>query len=148
MPKTGSRVTPAPAAGTRERRISVLVADDHPGMLAHVAGLLDPEFTVAALVPDAESLLAGWWRARPDVIVLDMSLPRCSGLEAARRLRAADCPAPIVFLSVERDPEIVRAAWAAGARGYVAKQDVDRELMPAIHAVCAGRRFASTAIQQ
>ena len=131
-----------------KNRISVLVADDHTGMLAHVAGLLDPEFRVAALVPDAESLLSGWWRARPDVIVLDLSLPRCSGLEAARRLRAADCPVPIVLLSLDRDPEIVQAAWAAGARGYVAKQHMDRELMPAIHAVCDGRRFASATVQQ
>ena len=100
----------------RGERPRVLVVDDHEAMLAHLARLLQSEFTVAGLVPDAESLLEGWARARPDVIVLDISLPGCSGLEAARRLRAMKCAVPIVFLSFHQEPEIVRAARAGKVR--------------------------------
>jgi DNA-binding NarL/FixJ family response regulator len=101
---------------------------------------------VAGVVCDAESLIHGWTAWRPDVIVLDISLPGLSGLDAAAQLRHEQCNAPIVFLSVHVDPEIVLAAWAAGGSAYVAKGDVGHDLLPAIHAVLGGRRFASAAI--
>jgi DNA-binding NarL/FixJ family response regulator len=115
-------------------------------MLEYIGRLLAKEFIVAGLVADAESLLDGWPAWHADVIVLDISLPGCSGLEAARRLRAEACAIPIVFLSFHQEPEIVRAAWAAGGKGYVAKRDIGRDLVPAIRAVLGGRRFASTAV--
>jgi DNA-binding NarL/FixJ family response regulator len=124
----------------------VLIVDDSAPVRAYLAGLLEREFTVAGVVSDAESLLHGWTTWRPDVIVLDISLPGLSGLEAAARLRKDECDAPIVFLSVHVDPEIVLAAWGAGGTAYVAKGDVGRDLLPAIHAVLGGRRFASAAI--
>src|SRR5688572_13980376 len=89
----------------------VLLVDDHATMLDYLSRLLGREFCMAGLMPDAESLLTGWSQARPDVIVLDITLPGCSGLEAARRLRASDCRVPIVFLSFHQEPDIIRAAW-------------------------------------
>jgi DNA-binding NarL/FixJ family response regulator len=124
----------------------VIVVDDHPLVLEYVAAVLQKDFTVVALVRDTESLLAGWKNARADVIVLDVSLTVGTGFEAARRLRAAGCPAPIVFLSVHEEPEFVRAAWDAGATGYVAKRDLDCALAPALHDALLGRRYVSPAI--
>jgi DNA-binding NarL/FixJ family response regulator len=124
----------------------VLVVDDYAPLLGEVARLLEKEFTVAGLVFDAESLLQGWPAARPDVIVMDISLPRCSGLEAAARVREAGCAVPIVFLTVHETPEIVRAAWDAGGLGYVAKRDLEWDLVPAIRAALHGERFVSATI--
>ena len=129
-----------------DARPRVLVVDDYAPMLGHVGRLLEKEFTVAGLVLDADSLLQGWGAAKPDVIVMDISLPRCSGLEAATRVREAGCGVPIVFLTVHETPEIMRAAWAAGGLGYVAKRDLDWDLVPAIRAALHGRRFVSAAI--
>jgi DNA-binding NarL/FixJ family response regulator len=103
---------------------------------------------VAGLVPDAESLIASWPLTNPDVVVLDISLPGCTGFEATARLRAAGCAAPVVFLSVHEAPDIVRAAWAAGGVAYVAKRDAGWDLVPAIHAALAGRRFVSAALSR
>jgi DNA-binding NarL/FixJ family response regulator len=139
---------PHQAAPFRDETVRprVLVVNDHAPMLGYVARLLEKEFTVAGLVLDADSLLQGWLAARPDVIVMDISLPRCSGLEAATRVREAGCGVPIVFLTVHDTPEIVRAAWVAGGLGYVAKRDLEWDLVPAIRAALHGHRFVSAAL--
>jgi DNA-binding NarL/FixJ family response regulator len=147
MVKEGKRpAQKAEPVRDRNARPRVLVVDDYAPMLGHVARLLEKEFTVAGLVLDADSLLHGWPAARPDVIVMDISLPRCSGLEAAARVREAGCGVPIVFLTVHETPEIVRAAWDAGGLGYVAKRDLEWDLVPAIRAALHGQRFLSAAI--
>jgi DNA-binding NarL/FixJ family response regulator len=122
------------------------MVDDHRPMLEYAALMLRSEFTVAALMRDMESLLDGWVEARPDVVVLDVSLRPGSGYEAAVRLRAAGCRAPVVFLSVHQEADFVRAAWDAGALGYVAKRDIGRALVPAIRAALRGRRYLSAAV--
>ena len=124
----------------------VLLVDDHGPMLAHVAGVVEKEFTVVGVVRDVETLMTDWRAARPDVIVLDVSLPRGSGFEAAIRLRTCGCDAAIVFLSVHEEPEVVRASWVAGGLGYVAKRDLAGELLPAIRSVLRGQRYTSAAV--
>jgi DNA-binding NarL/FixJ family response regulator len=78
--------------------------------------------------------------------VLDISLPKQSGLQAAAQVRAAGCEVPIVFVSVHEAPEIVSAARDAGGRGFVAKRSLGVDLVPAIRAVLNGRRFVSAVI--
>jgi DNA-binding NarL/FixJ family response regulator len=124
----------------------VLVVDDHRLMLEHVARVVCEEFTVAALVCDVTSLMHAWQDARPDVVVMDISLGDGNGFDAAGLLRAAGCGVPIVFLSMHEAPEFVRAAWHAGGIGYVAKRDVGRALVPALQAALRGRRYLSPAI--
>jgi DNA-binding NarL/FixJ family response regulator len=80
------------------------------------------------------------------VIVLDISLPCATGLEAAVCVRSQGCDAAIVFLSQHQSAEIVRAAWAVGALGYVAKRDLAAALLPAIRAALRGERFVSPSI--
>jgi DNA-binding NarL/FixJ family response regulator len=121
----------------------VFIVDNHMSMRQQIARLMKNEFTVAGLVRDAEALIECWAVAEPDLIVLDVSLPGCSGVEAAARVRAAGCDAPIVFLSGHVSPEMARAAHAAGALGYVDKRDVERHLVAAVRAALAGRRFNS-----
>jgi DNA-binding NarL/FixJ family response regulator len=132
--------------GTSSTRPRILIVDDHVPTLVRVARRLEGEFEVAARLSDAESLLREWEALAPDAIVLDVSLRGESGLAAAERLRLSGCEAPVVFLSVHEEPEIVRAAWAAGGSAYVAKRDLDSELVPAIWAALEGRRFVSSAV--
>ena len=132
--------------GSAEVRARVLIVDDHVTVLTLVAQMVEQEFTVAAVVTDAEALIATWADARPDVIVLDISLPTITGLEAALRVRRQGCEAAVVFLSVYQSSAIVRAAWAAGGLGYVAKRDVEDGLLPAIRAALRGERFVSASI--
>jgi DNA-binding NarL/FixJ family response regulator len=136
----------ADAPTRRETRSRVLVVDDHAPMLAHVAGIVEKEFTVVGVVQDVDALMTGWRAARPDVVVLDVSLLRGSGFEAAIRLRTCGCDAAIVFLSVHEEAEVVRASWVAGGLGYVAKRDLAAELLPAIRSALRGQRYTSAAV--
>ena len=80
---------------------------------------------------------------QPDVIVLDISMPGMSGLEVAARLRSAESRAAIVFLTVHNDFEVVDAALAAGASGYVIKSRLASDLVLAVRAARARRTFVS-----
>jgi DNA-binding NarL/FixJ family response regulator len=147
MPRQDDRrARSAPPESGPASRPRVVVVDDSALIQEYVAGLLAKEFTVAAVFLDAESLLDQWHATAPDVIVLDVSLPGVSGLEAAAHLRRTGCEVPLVFCSVHEDGQIVHAARATGALGYVAKRDLGRDLVPALRAALSGRPFLSSVI--
>jgi DNA-binding NarL/FixJ family response regulator len=127
-------------------RVRVLLADDHRDFLAAAARLLQPEFEVVKTVGDGAALLEEAARLKPDLLVLDISMPGLNGLEAARQLRAAGSCAKIVFLTVHQDPEYVHAAMAAGALGYVAKCQLASDLLLALREALVGRSFISPSI--
>lgn len=104
-------------AGSAERP-RVLLAGDHPGMLALTADALAGECLVVGLVADGSELLAEAERLHPDVIVLDITMPRLDGIEAARQLRRSRRPARLVFLTVHEDTDY---APGRARRGYVVK---------------------------
>jgi DNA-binding NarL/FixJ family response regulator len=79
---------------------------------------------------------------------MDISMPRLSGLEAARQLKAAGCRAKVVFLTVHKDQDYVRSALAAGALGYVVKDRLASDLVPALREALADHRFVSDCIAQ
>jgi DNA-binding NarL/FixJ family response regulator len=80
---------------------------------------------------------------QPDLILLDVGLPRLDGIEAARRIRSVAPESKILFLSQESDLELARAALGAGGHGYVVKSDADDELIAALEAVMEGKRYVS-----
>jgi DNA-binding NarL/FixJ family response regulator len=125
----------------------VVVVDDSSVIQECMGRLLAKEFTLAGVFLDAESFIDHWHGAAPDVIVLDVTLPGVSGLEAAAHLRRAGCEVPIVFCSVHQEGEIVHAARAIGALGYVAKREISTDLVPALRAALAGRPFLSPVIE-
>jgi DNA-binding NarL/FixJ family response regulator len=120
-------------------RARVLIADDHPSILVRVSEVLSPEFDVVATVVDGLAAVDASVVLQPDVVILDMSMPILSGLEAAGRI--ADSPrAPrIVFLTVHEDPQFIDAARRAGGHGYVLKRTIAARLVPAIRSVLAGQ---------
>jgi DNA-binding NarL/FixJ family response regulator len=120
-------------AGSTERPC-VLLADDHPAMLALTADALAGECLVVGRVGDGCELLAEAERLHPDVIVLDITMPRLDGIEAARQLRSSHHHARLVFLTVHEDADYARAALDAGGLGYVVKTRLASDLLPAIRA--------------
>jgi DNA-binding NarL/FixJ family response regulator len=128
-------------------RPRVLLADDHPAVLALTAAALADEFLVVGKVGDGQELLAEAARLHPDVIVLDITMPRLDGIEAARQLRRSQQPARLVFLTVHEDADYARAALDAGGLGYVVKARLASDLLPAIRAALADRTFISPTVR-
>jgi len=127
-------------------RASVLLADDHQEFLGVVARHLEPYFDVVRTVGNGQAMLDEAARLAPDVVVLDISIPGLSGIEAARRLRATGSRARIVFLTVHSDQDYVRAALGAGAVGYVLKSELASDLLPCLTQAAIASPFVSSAI--
>ena len=98
-------------------RPRILLADDHSSVTERVSELLQPSFEVVGAVTNGKELLLESARLQPDVIVLDISMPELSGIEAAHELRSLGSTAKIVFLTVQTRVEFVRACLAEGALG-------------------------------
>ena len=113
-------------------RPRVLVADDHQAILDCVCHHLANEFEIIATVLDGQAAFDATLALKPDAVVLDISMPRMSGLEVAKRLSALPSPPRIVFLTVHDDPDFRSAAEVVGASGYVLKFDLPTNLVEAL----------------
>lgn len=127
-------------SGTRTR---VLVADDNPRILRLVASLLGEAFDVIGLVSDGQSALDAVLELGPDLIILDILMPSMTGIEVAKALRKRSSTNKIVFLTVHQDAEILANCLAAGGLGYVTKELMDSDLIPAMNEALARRVFVS-----
>src|SRR5271169_4072218 len=125
------------------RKMRVVLADDHWGLLEVVRSLLDPEVEIVGCVDNGESLFEAAMELHPDVIVTDISMPRLSGLEAVDRLRESGCSSKVVFLTSHSDPDFIDAALKTGALAYVLKTTIATDLLFAIQEALAGRVFVS-----
>jgi DNA-binding NarL/FixJ family response regulator len=119
-------------------RVRVLLADNHPPLLAAVRRLLAPDFDVVGEASDGAEAVRLASALHPDVMVIDLAMPRMGGIEAIRQVSRAQSSQAIVALSVLSDPAVLAAALDAGARGYVLKSQAGTELIPAIRAALAG----------
>jgi DNA-binding NarL/FixJ family response regulator len=129
-------------------RVRVLLADDHDDLLRVVARLLEPEFEVVKTVGTGQAAVDESAMLKPDLLILDISMPVLNGIEAAKRLRACGSLAKIVFLSVHADQDYLRAAMAAGALGYVVKSRMALDLLPALKEAVAGRSYVSPSLAE
>jgi len=127
----------------------ILVVDDFEGWRRQVRLLFQarPQWQIIAEVSDGLEAVQKVADLKPDLIVLDIGLPKLNGIEAARGMRHLSPTSTIVFLSLNNDPDVVRAALSTGALGYVHKTDVQRDLLPAIEAVLQGKQFVSSSIK-
>jgi DNA-binding NarL/FixJ family response regulator len=126
-------------------RARVLVADDHQSLLDRVVSILEGEFAVVGTVRDGTTLVEAEARLTPDVLVIDISMPGMTGLEAASCIRRRGSRAAVVCLTAHQEPEVVEAAWCSGVTGYVTKTSLAHDLVPAVRAALEGRRFVSAA---
>ena len=127
-------------------RIRVLLADDHEDLLRTVASMLVSEFEVVGTVKDGQALLDAAEQLKPDVLVVDISMPIVNGIEAVQRLKESGSQTQVVFLTVHEDTDYVRAALATGARGYIVKPRLASDLSVAIKEAHAGRLYLSPSI--
>ncbi len=130
------------------QKLRVLIADDHSIVREGARQLLDaqPDMEVVGQSNCGEEALQHAREHRPDLIVLDISMPDFNGLDLLSLLKRASPQSKVVILSVHQEPMLVRQALASGARGYVVKTAPVSELIDAIRTTCAGETFISSKI--
>ena len=130
------------------KQIRVVVADDVPEMVDAVAKRLAPGCAVIGSVSDGAALVECALKLAPDLLVTDVSMPKLTGIEALRRLRDLGVQIPAIILTVHEDEELLKEALSLGARGFVLKRELVRDLPLAVHEVMGGGAFVSVAVRR
>ncbi|MDC0722793.1 response regulator [Nannocystis bainbridge] len=130
----------------KTQRPRVLVAEDHTLVREGLVRLLADEVDIVGAVPDGRALVTAAQQCRPDVVLVDVTMPLLNGFDAARQLQRLHPMGRVIFVTVHADPDYVQAAFRAGARGYVVKTAASAELLLAIRTVLAGGTFVSPAL--
>ena len=142
--------TPMTITTSAEERVDglqVLLADDYRPILDFVRHLLERRFDIVGLVGDGESLVDATRRLQPDIIVLDITMPLLTGLEAASKISKRANPPKLIFLTLLDEPGVVEKALSVGASGYVLKSALVPDLERAIDLAIEGRVFVSPLIK-
>jgi two-component system, NarL family, invasion response regulator UvrY len=128
--------------------VEVLVVDDHAMVRKAICALLssDPILNVICETSDGEQAVEKAEEFQPDLVLMDISLPGISGIEAARRIRRVSPQSQIIFLSQHDSLQMVKDALNVGGHGYVTKIDAGLELLKAIRTVREGKQFVSQRI--
>jgi two-component system response regulator NreC len=128
--------------------IQILIADDHGVLRAGLRTLLnaEPDLEVIAEASDGNDVLRLASELRPDIVLLDISMPGPGGIEVTRRLKEALPELRVLILTAHEDESMLREAVQAGAAGYIIKRAVESELINAIHAVWRGDLYVHPAM--
>jgi len=131
-------------AGGTDKSVRILIVDDFKDWRRQVLSLFQarPEWQVIAEAADGLQAIQKAEELKPDLIVMDIGLPKLNGIEAARQIQQLSPSSKILFLSQNNDLDVVRAALSTGL-GYIQKTDVRSDLLPAIEAALQGRQFVS-----
>jgi DNA-binding NarL/FixJ family response regulator len=127
-------------------RPRILLADDHKMLLDAFQRLLETQCEIVGTATDGRALLALAASTRPEVIVLDISMPRLNGMDACAQLRRKMPDVRIVFLTVNEDPDLAAEAIRLGASGYLLKSSASAELFTAIEQALAGKTYITPLI--
>jgi two-component system nitrate/nitrite response regulator NarL len=127
--------------------VRVLLADDHPGVLAELRSKLGEVFEIIGAVEDGKQAVDVALRLDPDVLVLDISMPVMNGFQAAARLRDVKCRTKIVILTTYEGDEYIDAAFSFGVDAYVTKRHRATDLVTAIREVLHGNTFTSLSLR-
>ena len=132
------------------KEIRILLADDHNVMRAGLKLLLEshPGFKVVSEASEGNQAVENAIATRPDVVVLDIAMPKLTGIEAAQRIKGHLPQTAIIILSMHSDEGYVLRALKAGARGYLLKDSVENDLIEAIKALNEGKAFFSPEISK
>jgi DNA-binding NarL/FixJ family response regulator len=125
----------------------VLLADSHLGMLGGVHSLLDALFETVLMVADERSLMEAVTTFKPDLVVVDLSLPREGEANIARRLMGRHSDLRLIVLSVHDEPTVVGQMLSTGVAGFVLKRSASMDLIPAVKEVLRGGTYVCPALQ-
>lgn len=130
--------------------LRILIVDDHPVVRRGLRGLLSaqPGWEVVGEAANGLEAVDKSRQLRPDVVVLDLSMPRMDGLEACRLIRKSVPGSEILVVTQHDSPQMMREAETAGARGYVVKSNISRDLLKAVEATREHRAFGLPADQR
>lgn len=131
-------------------RITVFLADDHGVVRDGLRSILEaqPDLSVVGTAGDGRLAVHQVQQLRPDVVVMDIAMPALNGIEATQRIRDTCPDTEVVILSVHATTEHIYRALEAGARGYLLKESAGQEVVDAVRAAHAGRRFLSQQITE
>ena len=123
----------------------MLLADDYAGLLTAWRRLLEPSCEVVGTVPNGRALLEATVALTPDVVVADLSMPEVNGLDACREIKHTNPETKVILVTAGGDKWIARAAFRAGASGFVLKHSAD-DLLTAIQSVLLGGTFCTATL--
>jgi two-component system, NarL family, response regulator NreC len=134
----------------KAQKIRVVVADDHAILRAGLRMLINAQgdMTVVAEAQDGIEAVAAVQRTKPDVAILDVTMPRSGGLDAIKEIVSRSRSTRILLLTMHEEPAYLRTALSAGASGYVLKKSVDADLLTAIRAVHKGRTYVDSELAE
>lgn len=127
-------------------RARLLIADDHILLAEACKSFLEPEFEVVGVTDNGRTLLRLVTELRPDVVVLDIAMPRLNGLDAGDQIRHTSPATKLVFLTMNLSPEVAAEAFRRGASGYVVKTSAAEELVRAIRRALKSESYLSPTI--
>ena len=119
-----------------------MLADRHHGLSEGIRGLLESEFAAVVMVADETSLMESAARLKPTLVVADLALAQGESFGWLRRLLKRCPESRVIVLSVHDELTVMQAAFEAGAAGFVRKREIASQLLDAVDAVLAGRRYA------
>jgi DNA-binding NarL/FixJ family response regulator len=128
------------------RRVRVLLADDHQIVAEGLRSLLETEFEIIGTVSDGRALVETARHLRPEVIVVDISMPLLNGIEATRQIKRVTPQTRVIVLTMHADATYATRAIEAGAAGYVLKHSATAELVTAIREALQDRAYVSPRI--
>jgi DNA-binding NarL/FixJ family response regulator len=121
------------------KRPTLILADDHRMVAEGLKGLLEKEFDLVGMVEDGRALVDETARSKPDVVVVDITMPRLNGLEAIPLIKKAAPQTKVVVVTMHREPAYARRAFSVGADGFVLKHGAAQDLIGAIKAALEGK---------
>ncbi len=130
------------------QRARVLLADDHTLVVEGLRKLLESEFDVVGTIGDGNTLVREALASKPDVVIVDISMPSLNGLEAARRIKRDAPGISILFLTMHSDFSYLRDAMRLGASGYVLKRSAGKELLTAVRTALRGGIYIAPELAQ
>ena len=131
---------------TMTKKPRLLMADDHSIMLAGLRKLVEGTCEVVGAVEDGRAVVEAAERLRPDLILIDISMPLLNGMDAARQIKKSVPDAKLIFLTMHASPVFAAEALQAGASGYLLKQSAASELPQAIDTVLKGQTYLTPMI--
>lgn len=126
----------------------IVIADDHPIFRAGLKQIIEnnPSFKVISDASDGETALNRVIEQKPDVVVLDVNMPKMTGFQVAEELKRKQCPTRVVFLTMHDDEAMFNKAMSLEVKGYVLKDSAAVDIINCLNAVIAGQNFTSPAV--